>query len=228
MIFDAVFTEITAKNVNRKSDGKEITIYEAIDHNGLKWTTSRQDLAGDINRSIGQQIQIQGREEVNGIYTNRYLEGVFPAGTIPTGVTPSAEFPIPPVIAAQVSPGLLGPMPPISGPSFAPPSPPPTPAPMPTQVPPGLPSETDWTIWRQVAAKVSATLSSTPTEFWANVDDLVHYFAFGVKPQPEPIGGTYTPAPANAVSLPQPPSRQFIPEGVPQPAGQFVDDDIPF
>lgn len=37
-------------------------------------------------------------------------------------------------------------------------------------------------IHRQCAAKVAAHTSSTPEDFWSNVDDLVHYFNTGVKP----------------------------------------------
>lgn len=43
-------------------------------------------------------------------------------------------------------------------------------------------SDNDEKIYRQVAAKVSANLSTTESEFWGNVDALVHYFKTGEKP----------------------------------------------
>lgn len=190
---------VTARKVNRKKDGAEITIYEIMTSDNTKWTTSRRDLAGEANRLIGQPVLIEGRTEVNGIYENYYLEDVRPNDG--TSFDASDSFPIPGTIQQQMTPPA----------HLAPPTPPPAPIPVapppPPPIPAAGPAERDWQIWRQCATKVAVHLSQTPAEFWANVDDLIRYYAYGAKPQiqngtaprqPEPFITTDMTAAINA------------------------------
>lgn len=215
MIVDTTVQGVTFRDVNRKSDGKSIRIYEIVDGNNTKWTTSRIDIANEANAKLGQPVQISGRQEINGVYENFYLDAI---GS-PNGLTPppSQQFPIPETIAAQITH--------VPAPQAAPqpqPAPIPTPPPPPVEIAPTGPTDKDWTIWRQVATKVAVNLSATPAEFWANTEDLIRYYAYGVKPQ------------LQAIVTSPPTGNQFVPEQAfsdpgPDPnAPEYSDDDIPF
>lgn len=70
---------------------------------------------------------------------------------------------------------------------------------------PDTSSEKEDRIMRQAAAKVSAQLSSTPAEFWGNLDHMMDWFRLGKKPD------------------------WFTSEPQPAPASQLgPSDDIPF
>ena len=107
-------------------------------------------------------------------------------------------------------------------------APPPTPPPI-----RDASADRDRSIWRQTAAKVSAHLSSSPVEFWSNVDDLVTYFQTGSKPD---RFQRFVPPEARDMSQPVQAQNgnQFIPqEAYAQSAadhsfGPNPDDDIPF
>lgn len=206
MIYDTVITGVTSKVVNRKSDNRPITIYEITDANNTKWTTSRRELANEANRLINTNVTVQGRQEQKGNFMNYYLEDL------------RSKNGAAPVMQPQPTPS---------------PPPPPSPGPPPVQQQAPLPqhwtpNEKDFNIMRQTAAKVSANLSTTPAEFWSNVDDLVVYFTTAEKPErfnrfvppaiTQPLEGT---------------GNQFIPpsyEDDPGPLDQpgYTDDDIPF
>jgi hypothetical protein len=210
LILDVEIKGVTFRDVTKKADGKQIRIFEVEDQNGIKWTTSRQDIANEAFRRVGQMAQIQGREEQNGAYLNRYLDMVSEPGVLTP--PPSQEFPIPGVVQSALDASLpRAPMAPTPPPAPIPPS-----APAQPTIQPSGPTEHDWQIWRQVAAKVSATVSTTAPEFWSNLDDLVRYFAYGTKP-------SYVPGDA----------PRFIPEGAIQESNAegpppYTDDDIPF
>lgn len=157
MIYDTTIESVYSKVVNRKSDGRAITIFEITDSNGTKWTTSRKDLAGEANRLLNQRATVQGREEQKGEFLNHYLEDVRAANG-----SPPAPPQAPPHVQQNSPPPQIPQAPPVGS---------------------WTATEKDFNIMRQTAAKVSAHLSHTPAEFWSNVDDLVDYFAYGTKPE---------------------------------------------
>jgi hypothetical protein len=218
MIYQAVIKDVDYRDVNRKADGKPIRIYQIHTTDGVKWTTNRKDIATDAFRMVGQQVEIQGRQEENGIYTNYYLDEVHAPGANPpqaggqwappqaTGFAPEPPVLAPATITVQPQPITTAPN---------------------SEIGPQGPTPTDWAIWRQTAAKVSAHISSGAAEFWANVDDLVNYFAYAIKPQAPSIVPGSRPEPI------QPQQNQFIPESAyadpgPEPRPDYNDSDIPF
>lgn len=213
MIRSTIIKSVGARTVNRKSDGKEIIIYEIEDADGIKWSTTRRDLAGEANRSVGMAVALECKVEENGIYKNNYLENILPAdAALPQ--QPSQQFPTPQGVGA---PQALAP---VEAPSATQPLPPSLPEPV-----RGITeAEKQGMIHRQTAAKVAVHVSRTAQEFWQNCNELVRYFETGTAPN-------LAMQVAEEPDLPVPePQNQFIqPEAAPQPTVPPVsDDDIPF
>lgn len=137
----------------RKKDGTEITIYDVQTPDAGTWSTSVRSIAQQAFDLKGQIVQLATKTEMNGIYENNYLNGVLPA---------ERGFDQPDVPMPNLSP--------------------------PTRPQSQLPEPVDKdyqsnpVLLRRDAAKVAAVLSSSPAEFWANLDQLVHWFNDGVKP----------------------------------------------
>lgn len=160
-MFQSSIVGVSAKSVRRKSDGREMVIYEIQDTEGRVWTTTKKTLASEANRLVGQPVAIDGRIEQNGNFLNHYLENLMQMTTPSGSFTPPQGAVLPPL----------------------PPAPIPTPAPVaPLPTPSNGHTDKDWAIMRQTAGKVSALISQDAGQFWSNVDDLVNYFATGTKP----------------------------------------------
>lgn len=218
MVYDTVINGVATKVVNRKSDGKSITIYEVTDSAGTVWTTARKDLGNEANRMIGRGVQIQGETVQNGNFTNHYLEDIRQMGEAPTQyAAPPQQWGPPAGVQAPMAPQTPSPPPPPS------PGPPPVAAPTSYAAPPPQgPTDKDWFIFRQTATKVAVHISSNPAEFWGNVDDLIRFYAYNQKPT------ITTPPPTPAQQ------ERFIPEAAvadpgPDPTRpEWQDEDIPF
>lgn len=212
MKYTALIEDVNSKTINRKSDGKTITLYEITD--GQKNpTTSRRDLANEAYHLRGKMADIEVRVEQNGVYENVYLENVRPA--VASAQPPRDPFP---------EPEDRPPLP-------RPPRPEPEPE-IPRQGQNGHWSEDKWSVFRQTATKVAAHTSANANEFWQNVDQLVAYYATGISPNLEPIpGGVTSYAPAEGAQQAQ--RNRFVPEeAIASQAGnegyEHNDDDIPF
>lgn len=194
-------SEVTQRVVNKKAGGTA-TIYQILDEFNNKWETWNQDVAKEANRMLGQTAEIMGEIEQNGQYTNRKINDI----RLATNSQQQAPNPVEQARAAQREPepimrdGDQG------------------------------PTEKDFRIGRQTAAKVSAAISGNdPTSFWKNLDPLVTYFIYGLMP----------PQYAGSNELQREPVREeireansFIPETAFNDPGRespvaYVDD-IPF
>lgn len=205
-VYDTTVQSVTSRVVNKKAGGTT-TIYEVIDSAGNKWATFKNTIANEANRLINQAVQIQGRIEQNGSYQNYYLDDI---RELPTSSRPQTQERF--VEQARQA------------------QPPQQSAPIGRQQEQGPtePTDRDWAIMRQTAGKVSASISENPKDFWANLDSLLTYFAYGLKP-PE-FEGTQ----GNVLQHPdgrEP--NQFIPESAYNDPGRDspfpdTDSDIPF
>lgn len=201
-------TSVQPRMVTRKRDGQSFTLYDVFTAKGHKFTAGRREVATEAQQLLGQQASLVIRSEQNGQYRNDYLQEVHPI------VAPPAS--VPPYIAqAQAAqPNATGqPTAPTPAPSF------PTVADQEAKE-----RARELSIWRQTATKVAAHIAKTPGEFWANVDDLIRFYATGISPQ------------ENTAAAPQQQGNQFFPEAeVAQTQKVFSDgrplpsdDDIPF
>lgn len=204
MIFNTVIASVASRTITRRKDGKTITIFEVTDQGGTTWTTSRRDIANEANRLVNQSVEIQGRVEQNGTYENHYLDDL---RAIPNGQV--QQQPIQQAVqrAQQAQPQQ-------------------EPAPIRQQ---SWLDDKQWAIMRQAAAKVSAQLSDNPSAFWANLDPLVTFFAYGLKPQE-----FETPSNTLRQDFHEPQINQFIPQAAidndpgRESSSSYDDGDIPF
>lgn len=184
-------------------DGRSSTIYDVIDGGGIKWSTWKQPVANESNRLIGQEVEMMVREEQNGTFLNRFVDDIRAIGM--NGGTTMAEQPRGGYAPVERAMGAQQP-----SPSALPP------------IQNAGPTDKDLTIWRQTAAKVSAQMSSTPQEFWTNIQPLVDYFETGTIPTQ--FSGEYQREPVQQ-------EQSFIPTDYEDPGPEtrnFVDSDIPF
>lgn len=214
-VFETTVQSVTQRVITTR-DGRNSTIYDIVDGSNRKWSTFKQPLANEANRLIGQQVELTGRIETNDRgYENNYLDDV----RLGTGAQQRAN-PAEQAMRTQPAP---------EAPRQA----------IPEQAPPASagPTLKDVAIARQVAAKVSAGISTDAVSFWANLDPLVTYFLFGLKP-PE-FSGPFTNTPAadvaKVIERAIPKQNEFIPAGAyadPGPeAGRPAPDefeDLPF
>ena len=210
MNYSTTVTGVSSRTVTRKKDGKTITIFEIVDSHDRKWTTSRRDLANEAYGLVNKAAEIEGRMEQNGSYENFYLDDIREA--VASAQRPQEGIPE----SRQSAPEQQN----ITG--------------------DGEGTAKDWSIWRQCATKVSAQISQTPAEFWANVPQLVTYYATGLMPeireeltprqQREQESSVTSYAPAAAAQASQ--KNTFVPESAYNDPGRDspVDyiDDIPF
>lgn len=211
LLHDTIILDVGYRDITRKADGKQFRIYEITDAQGTKWTTNRKDIAGEANRLINKRVEISGRIEEKGVYTNHYLDDLravdgqqSPVGTRIAQAEPSTTS----------SSGFPGSNVTITG----------------GQITPSGPTDRDWSIWRQTATKVAASLSTGATEFWRNVDDLIAFYAHGQKPGPT-TAPPETTALQETTALPQPsaasPPGEYQSFSAEPDRPQF-DSDIPF
>lgn len=160
-IFDTVVQSVTQRVVQKKSGGTA-TIFDILDSEGRKWSTWRQPLANESNRLIGQAVELSGRIEQNGQYQNYLVDDIRAATVSANRAAQAAQ-------AAQHAQ--------------------PQHQTVPTRQQNGEvvisqdgPDDRQWSIMRQTAGKVSAQISNDPSSFWANLDPLLTYFAYGLKP----------------------------------------------
>lgn len=207
-VFETTVQTVTQRIVNKKAGGTA-TVYEIVDGDSIKWETFRQPLANEANRLIGQQVEIQGRVVVNGTYENHVIDDIRPG----TGAQYRAQAGSP--IQEQPQRAQERAV---------------EPAPIPRTDDQG-PTEKDFRIARQTAAKVSAQLSDNAKDFWANLNSLVTYFAYGLVP-PEYDSSNALRVPAAPPEIPM--ANQFVPEhayGDPGPdfsKPEYDDSSIPF
>lgn len=166
--------------VNRRDGSGSFTIHEFKDAQG-QTLQARQDIVPLATSLIGQQVEVIVREEQKGNFLNRYLDFVAPANG---NGAPTHAY----VAQQTYAPQTASPQ-----------------APAPNQ--PVSENERQNMITRQTAAKVSAVISKTPSEFWQNCEDLSRYFQTG-----------YTP---NAVRTAETLTGQTLPP-------PHTDEDIPF
>lgn len=153
-------TGVQPRKVTRKKDNKEVTFYDVHTSDSGTWTTSLKKVAQEAFELKGQIVQINTKTDTQGMYENNWLQGVMPADgdfiDFDTPATPEARQHIPQQQQQQRA-----------------------------QLP-EPPPEKDYqahpVLLRRDAAKVSAQISDTANEFWANLDDLVSYFESGGKP----------------------------------------------
>lgn len=205
--------ESVSQRVVQTRDGRSSTVFEIVDGRGTKWQTFKQPIANEANRLIGMAVEINGRTEQNGQWTNHYIDDIRQA----TGAVQRETFA--PAQAAQQAQQAQPPAqrdePQSYGTEHAKPA--------------GSDwNEKDWSIMRQCAGKVAGQISGNdPKDFWSNVGPLLTYFAYGlVPPEYDPVRQQATQPP------PQQQSQRYVPENVPTqeqawtPGGN--DDDIPF
>lgn len=238
-----------------KRDGSTYTLNE-VNIDGQVYV-ARKDVCNVAAGMLGQRVEAITRTEQKGDYTNHYLDFVQVAGG---GTAPGqAEY------AREQAAGALAPEQAAYQQTEAynaalvaqeaalraaqqaarAVTPPPQPPPPPPQQPLGespldFEARKNESIHRQVAAKVSAQISNTPQDFWANVYDLFLYFQSGHRPQltggvqPQVVAAQVVEEPRQNAAAYKPfdsGTNQFVPAAAyaapdaPPPHG---DDDIPF
>jgi hypothetical protein len=182
--------------------GKTFTFYDVFDELGGKWQ-ARQDTFNQAMQMIGQRVVAVVRVEQRGEFTNYYLDSVELAGAQPAqqqGYQPAQQ-------AQQAQPPQTPTSPPIVAPNER---------------------ERQSSIHRQTAAKVAAKMSSTPNEFWENVQTVFRFFETGQIPTLGNYVAGESPPQAqrqNAAAYAPPDYGDPGPQEGYVPAGQ---DDIPF
>lgn len=157
-VINTTIRDVTPRQVTRKSDGQQITLWEVIDGDGTKWT-ARKDIATLAQNMLGQPVTIVTRVEQNGSYTNRYLDAV----ELNMGAQIQQEFNQPQApnyaqAAMQAQPQH------------------------PTPQPQYVPDDRIESIYRQTACKVAAHISTGQLDFWKNVGVLINFFRTGIFP----------------------------------------------
>lgn len=185
-----IVSKVTSKDVRRKKDNKPIKIYTIETRKGLTLTTALKETATAAYALRGEQVDLWVKVEQNGKFINKYLQAI--SRTKPEYELPSDDIPTDDPIPQEEPRDMSRGLPEI----------------------PDTTKENDEKIWRQVAAKVSAQISSSPTEFWDNLDDLMIYFETGRKPN-----GFQKAQDAEA--------NQFIPEGAVAAGGSYFDENAP-
>lgn len=158
-VINTTIRDVTPRQVTRKSDGQQITLWEVTDGDGTKWT-ARKDIATLAQNMLGQPVTIVTRVEqtANG-YTNRYLDAV----ELNMGAQIQQEFNQPQApnyaqAAMQAQPQH------------------------PTPQPQYVPDDRTESIYRQTACKVAAHISTGQLDFWKNVGVLISFFRTGIFP----------------------------------------------
>lgn len=203
MTMEAIVKDVEARSI---SNGTK-TIYDVVIQDDSKWTAWEKELAEQAWNLRGTLALLQVDVKQNGNFTNRTLKSI--AAKVDAGFAPALS-------AMEQSIGR----------SFTEPYVDSSPGPQiqfseAPQEGSGTPKDTS--IWRQVAAKVSAQLMpQDKAEFWDNVATLYRYFETGIIPGQllqELSAGTMEQAQAT-----DPMSSVSFAEAT----GTAPDDDIPF
>jgi len=186
-----VLTNAQPRIVNKRDGSGSFTLYELFDHEGTAWVV-KQDVFNQAQGWLGMTVDMVVRVEQNGQWTNRFADIVTPNLG---GQVPATNAVMQAMQAAQQAgrvqptmpqqPGQIGWQPQAGGAmvpntigSLSQPQ---------IQDVSVFPTRKDASINRQTAAKVSAQISTSASEFWANVLDLARYFDTGQTPsQPGP------------------------------------------
>lgn len=199
--------ESVSQRVIQTRDGRSSTVYEIL-AGGVKYATFKQQIANEANRLIGMMVELTSHAEQKGEYTNHYIDDIRQA----TGAVQRDSFA--PIQQAQEAQQRTQPV--------QQPQQPPIP-----RTGDEEPTQRDFRIARQTAAKVSAQLSGdNPKDFWANLEPLVTYFTYGFLP-PEYDPAQQAPKQTAQRAEPTP----YVPNGFEAPntgGSEFGDDDIPF
>lgn len=157
MTAENVVADIEPRKVNTRNG--EVTIYDVVDTNGVKWVAWDRPLAEQAFALKGVPSIWKVDISQNGKFENKTLKEI--------AAKPSGGF----SAALDTMEAQLG-----SGTSSG----------FPTEVKRAMieePTFKDRNIWRQTATKVAAHLQpGTELEFWTNVDMLTRFYETGEKP----------------------------------------------
>lgn len=196
MQITTVLSNAQPRIVNKRDGSGSFTLYELFDHEGTAWVV-KQDVFNQAQGWLGMTVDMVVRVEQNGQWTNRFADIVTPnlGGQVPAtnAVMQAMQAAqqagrVPPTMPQQ--PAQQGWQAQAGGAMVL--SPPLQPNTIGGMGQPQLqdvsvfPTKKDASIARQTAAKVSAELSTSPAEFWANCVDLARYFDTGQTPQQRP------------------------------------------
>jgi hypothetical protein len=146
--------------------GQTGTAYDITTADGLKWTAWERETAEAAYELSGKPVIMDVKIEKNGDYENRTLKAILPDEAAPAGASfTTPTFPPIDPTTTNTTAAITYSAPQTSATS---------------EIPMALDQTTS--IHRQTAGKVAALISKTPDEFWANVEQLVHYFATGQTP----------------------------------------------
>lgn len=209
VVYGAMIVNVGTRLVS----GGTKTIWEVTTQDGTKWSTFNTATGSKAKGLEGLYADLKIAIEQKGDFTNYYLNDIQPAKNMPQQ---AAQAPSPVVQAAQRAEEAAQKGPVVSYDQYK-------------DLEQGKEERKNESIHRQVAAKVSATLSSDMSEFWSNVSVLLNFFRTGFMPgmpQAETSSVTsHTGLPSHTGTDPgdyvSPPPNDW---DAPPP----TDDDIPF
>lgn len=155
----ATVQSVTSVQRVRKADNQPFTLYEVKVSNGQTYSTSKRPIAEQAHALTGSLAILTVDEQVNGQWTNYYLNAI--QGTQPSMTTDNGSITQPSITFTQPTTSASNSLSLISDRT----------------------AENDEKIWRQVATKVAAKMSANPSEFWQNVDNLIEFYRSGSKPE---------------------------------------------
>jgi hypothetical protein len=184
----AFVTAVDAKHIDRPN-GQSFDLWQIHDSDNNIWVV-KKPLADFARALVGQQAQFTTRTEQkprndgNGFYENYYADQIIPLasvqaaqGAYPPYSNQQQQQPQPTYQPAQQAQQAQQQQQPV----------PPAPVqPVQQQVQqqqPWRPTEKDYTIWRQTAAKVAASLAAGDQYvFWTLLPELMEFFVLGKRP----------------------------------------------
>jgi len=173
-----VISGAAPRTITPRNGSNPFTIYEIFDHESNPWRV-KDELFPLVSSWVGQTVEIVGRVEQNGQWTNRHADIVQlsagPPMAIPQQPMPqAAQSAAAAMQQAQAAQMMSNRVPQPGAPVSAQQQ-------LTTMAP--FPTPKDQSINRQTAAKVAAALQPTnAVEFWANCVDLARYFDSGATP----------------------------------------------
>ena len=170
MTVTATIASVHPKKVNRKSDGKEITLWEVELEDGSVWTTGNIAIGNQARDLIGYPADMTVKVVQNGDFQNKYLQKVKQSASqtavseaIQTAQQKQQETSQPAITFEQYAKLERERR----------------------EAQEAAERHKNTSIYRQVAAKVAAALASpedSPDTFWTNVVELMVFFESGLTP----------------------------------------------
>lgn len=203
MTMQGVITDVERREIQKRDGTGSMILFDVVLGDGSKWTAFEEPLARQAWDARGKTVSMEVSVTQKGNYTNKNLRAILGAGV----ATPTnGGFP-----TQTTSFGATESQFPTQTETFSP-------SPEGTNL-----SAKDASIYRQVATKVSAIISKSELDFWANVDTLVRFYETGDKPNL--LDGLINSGQVQ-VGTGQVQTEATAPfHGEPPPRG---DDDIPF